>query len=491
MSEIIQLLTVENTLSRKKHPGRQDLEFLIQVADLDYAKQVDVVWAGQNGIWHTLAAVYLMSGNADQEYWRAQTTLYAENNHELPGVIRFALRVRAKGTEFWDNNQGLDYTSTINTGIALREDLGMQNLSLTNQLEDGQQWVTIKIAVNPAFAAESVVIHWTIDNWRHRRHTQCRVSKQNRKAKTRIWSARIRIGDAFRLHYSICCKSQNAVFWDNNNGANYIASHSPLKVMILNLHCYQEEDQYRKFNQIAAAIDEQAVDVVCLQEVAEHWNHGHGDWASNSANIINQRLKHSLHLFSDWSHLGFDKYREGVAILSRYDLHNPHATYVSDSHDVYNINSRKVVMARITTRYFGNINIFSAHLSWLEGGFQQQFQRLRAWADELAGHHAVKTTMLCGDFNITAGSAGYRQVVETQHYEDQYLAANTQGLFNKFFRVNDPHWRDYPTDDYRIDYIFMNKDSNLRVTSARVLFTEQDYGRVSDHCGYLMTFEPK
>jgi maltose 6'-phosphate phosphatase len=490
MSEIIQLLTVENTLSRKRHPSRQELDFLIRVANLDYDKQVAVVWAGQDEVWHTLSAVYRATGHAGQEYWQAQTTLYDENVHALPGVIRFALLLRVKGEEFWDNNQGRDYTAAINTGINLSAELAMQNLSLDNHLEDGQQWFTIKIAVNPVFPAESVVIHWTKDNWRHRRHTQCRVSKQHRKAKTRIWSARLKIGDAFRLQFSICCKSQNQELWDNNHGENYTARHAPLKVLILNLHCYQEEEQDRKFTQIAAAIDEQAVDVVCLQEVAEHWNHGHGDWASNSANIINQRLRQSFHLFSDWSHLGFDRYREGVAILSRYDLRNQHGAYVSDSHDIYNINSRKVVMARIATRYFGIINIFSAHLSWLEGGFQQQFQRLRAWADEQTGHE-VKTTLLCGDFNITAGSSGYRQVVETRQYEDQFLAANAQGLFEAFFRVNDPHWRDYPTDDYRIDYIFMNKDSNLRVTSARVLFTEQDYGRVSDHCGYLMTFEPK
>jgi maltose 6'-phosphate phosphatase len=29
------------------------------------------------------------------------------------------------------------------------------------------------------------------------------------------------------------------------------------------------------------------------------------------------------------------------------------------------------------------------------------------------------------------------------------------------------------------------------VTSGRVLFTDQDYGRVSDHFGYLMTYVPK
>ena len=82
-------------------------------------------------------------------------------------------------------------------------------------------------------------------------------------------------------------------------------------------------------------------------------------------------------------------------------------------------------------------------------------------------------------------------MVEAHQYDDQYLAANSQGVFDRIFRVNDAHWEDCLADDYRIDYIFLNKNSELKVSSARVLFTEQDYGRVSDHFGYFMTFEPK
>jgi maltose 6'-phosphate phosphatase len=103
----------------------------------------------------------------------------------------------------------------------------------------------------------------------------------------------------------------------------------------------------------------------------------------------------------------------------------------------------------------------------------------------------VKATLLCGDFNIAAGSEGYSLVVDLHQYDDQFLAANSPGVFDKIFKVNDPYWQDYLADDYRIDFIFMDKASELAVISASVLFTEQDYGRVSDHCGYLMAFEPK
>jgi maltose 6'-phosphate phosphatase len=292
------------------------------------------------------------------------------------------------------------------------------------------------------------------------------------------------------VQYCISCEGKEQTLWDNNDGYNYVISRKPLAIMILNLHCYQEDNQDYKLTQIAKAINEREADIVCLQEVAEHWNNGAGDWPSNSAKIINDHLRKPYHIYTDWSHLGFDKYREGVAILSRFQLAGQESRYVSESYDPYSIRSRKVVMAQMQLPYLGLINVFSAHLSWIEDGFKEQFNRLSEWAEEKQTEQ-VKATLLCGDFNIAAGSEGYSLVVNSHQYDDQFLAANSPGVFEKVFKVNDPYWQHYLADDYRIDFIFMNKSSELMVTSGTVLFTEQDYGRVSDHCGYLMTFEPK
>ena len=110
------------------------------------------------------------------------------------------------------------------------------------------------------------------------------------------------------------------------------------------------------------------------------------------------------------------------------------------------------------------------HLSWLEGGFQEQFQRLSVWAEHKQDA-TTKATLLCGDFNITACSAGYQQVVDLDVYEDQYLAVNKQGVFNQVFKVHDAQWQDLLADDYRIDYIFMNKNSELKITLADIAFS--------------------
>ncbi|MDD2760279.1 MAG: carbohydrate-binding protein [Methylomonas sp.] len=486
----IELLAVENTITRKKNSHQQVLQFLMAVDDPEFHKQVDVIWCGHDGIWHTLEATYQGPRGDSQEFWLARTTKGAKSVKKLPGDISFALRLRNNTDEFWNNNQGWNHHCRQNSGLTLFGESLVQNLSLKQRLDDEQQYAQIKVALSPSLHAESVIIHWTTDNWQNTRQTDCHPNKRQQQHDAQLWTARLKIGDTFALEYSIQCKTRHQELWDNNLGKNYRISREPLRVMILNLHCYQEDNQDEKFTQIAKAIDEQAVDIVCLQEVAEHWNDGHGDWPSNAANIINRRLKQVMHIYTDWSHLGFDKYREGVAILSRHPLSHTESRYVSDSQDPYNINSRKVVMAHVQLPYLGAVNIFSAHLSWWEGGFERQFQRLCEWADSQLSE-SVQTTLLCGDFNIEAGSAGYQQVVNGNQYEDQFLAANRLGLFEQIFRVDDPHWGHLLADDYRIDYIFMNKSAYLRVKSARVLFTENDYGPVSDHCGYLMEFEPK
>jgi len=498
----IQLQYVENVITRKKRGVQQHLTFLMVVENLSFHKQVDVLWAGEDGAWHTLPARFHGKLGQNREYWQAHIQFQLTALQSLPGNVTFCLRYRAEEVEYWDNNQGRNYSSQADSGIDVPGRQPVQVVGFSGAMPESRKYTPVTVAVDQALAAEKVTVHWTTDNWRHTHQTACHFKRtywdKELQSNARnpnqygreLWKGWLKTGDAFRLQYTVAAESQGKVYWDNNHGNNYAASRKPLKILILNLHCYQEDNQDAKFSKIAEAIDELDIDIVCFQEVAELWNDGRGDWPSNSANIINGRLKKPYHLYTDWSHLGFNKYREGVAILSRFPLLHQESRYVSDSHDPYDIHARKVVMAQIEAPHIGRLNVFSAHLSWWEDGFQNQFNRLREWAGSQQSK-AVIGTLLCGDFNIAAGSKGYRHVIDTKEYEDQFLAANAHGAFEKIFRVNDPYWSNYLADDYRIDYIFMNKDSGLFITSGRVLFTPEDYGQVSDHCGYLMTFEPQ
>ncbi|HIG66119.1 MAG TPA: endonuclease [Methyloprofundus sp.] len=496
----IKLLYVENVITRKAKQVQQQLTFFLALENIGYDKQVDIFWAGEDNAWHELTAHYhSMLGNA-QEYWSASVIISLTEQQSLPGNITFNIRYRVANNEYFLDNDRHNYHSEADSGIQLLGNQAIQNVAFSNQLLSGQHTITLTAAVNQSFAAKKVIIHWTTNDWKTTKETVCECQcaywnkAQHSNARnpnqygTQLWTGKIHHTELFKIKYAISCENSQGIVWDNNKWHNYSFQREQLKVLILNLHCYQEENQDAKLTTIANTINELDIDIVCLQEVAEDWNDGQGNWQSNSARIINERLTEPFHIHHDWSHLGFDKYREGVALLSRYPLSHQDSGYVSDSHDSYDINSRKVVTARVYVPYIGFINVFSAHLSWLEGGFQEQFQRLRLWASS-TNSHEIKATLLCGDFNITAGSNGYKQVVASKEYEDQYLAVNKQGVFDKIFKVNDAHWQDLLADDYRIDYIFMNKNSQIRATSARVIFTDQDVGRVSDHCGYLMTFE--
>jgi len=499
--EKIKLLYVENLITRQATVVHQRLSLAMLVENLAYEKIVEVRWAGEDGVWHTLAATYHSSVDHEREYWVARKTFTLIASKSLPGNIRFALRYRVLGKEYWDNNHGADYSIQADSGIRLAHEIPVLNIRYEKDVAEGQTVLPITVAVRQSLDPERVTIAWTTDSWRTSQSAPCQFRRNYWDTEYRssarnpnhygfqIWDGALKLDDAGRLRYRITCDAKKGAFWDDNFGKGYSVYRGLLRVLILNLHCYQEEDQDYKLSQIARAINDLDVDVVCLQEVAELWNNGLGDWSTNSARLINDRLKAPYHLVTDWSHLGFDRYREGVAILSRYPIARHDARYVSESHDPYSIHSRKVVMAQIRVPQVGLVNVFSSHLSWWDDGFPEQFERLREWAASEHTRH-VRATMLCGDFNIKAGSKGYELVVNSNEYDDQYLAANAPQVFRMIFEARDPHWYHYLEDDHRIDYVFLRKASDLTVTSGRAVFTDEDYGRVSDHCGYVVTFEP-
>ncbi|TCJ19513.1 endonuclease [Parasulfuritortus cantonensis] len=493
----IRLQHAGNEVVQEAGHSRQDLFFVAAVDNIAYAKRVDILWAGRDGVWHTLPATFHSMAGDHSEYWIATASLHLASHGAGPDAIRFALRCQMQGEEHWDNNGGANYVCPAHSYMRLGGDRAVFNLGPTQRLHDHQRTIAVSVAVHQPVRADQVVVHWTTDDWQNVHVTPCQPRSRLERMPAggpeeeacEIWSAVLNAGDAFRIQYSVCCESGEQAIWDNNDFDNYSPSRKPLNVLVLNLHCRQEDDQDYKFSEIAKAIDELSVDVVCLQEVSEDWNDAQGDWASNSARIINDRLEKPFHIHNDWSHLGFGRYREGVAILSRYPFSEYDSRYVSNKRDPYSIDSRKVVMGKIAVPYFGAINVFSVHVSWWENGFAEQFDNLHQWARSRR-ETGVTGTLLCGDFNVAAGSPGYARIVAAQDYDDQFLAVHAPATFAAVFRERKPGWQSLLANDGRIDFAFLEKSSALKVTSARQVFTGTEYAEVSDHQGVLLTFEP-
>ncbi len=479
----IQLLYVENVISRHKRETEQRLNFLILVDHLAFEKKVEAHWAGEDGIWRVLNASYHSPAGKSREMWRATATFRPQEDEWLPGDVQFALRYKVRGKEYWDNNQGRNHSINADSGIRVADPFPVMNIDFAPLLQGGQKSYPVAVAIRQSLRPSKVHVRWTTDQWCRAHQTPCVFKKKhwdkawgsNARNPNRygcgVWHAQLQIENAFRLEYALGAETAKGIVWDNNFGTNYIAKRQGLTIMTLNLHCYQEEQQQAKFHRIAKAINDFDVDIVCLQEVAEPWNDGQGDWSVNAARIIRERLTRPYHLHTDWSHIGFDRYREGVAILSKHAFVMKDSRYVSASRDPGDIHARRVVMAQVYVPYVGTVNVFSAHLSWPSGGFREQFENLRRWAAE--GHtNRVAATFLCGDFNIKAGSECYQLVADTREYEDQFLKVCAPEIADKLFGPQHQLATSYFGKDDRIDYIFMRKGAVVKQVSVKVLFTE-------------------
>ena len=122
---VVELLYVENVIGRTKGVAQQALGFFLSVENVAYAKTVEVRWAGENGVWETLPAVYVAAAGNKREIWRAQTWRQASAHTSLPGNIQFVLHCHANGVDTWIDRNGSNFTSQADAGLRLRDGLSL------------------------------------------------------------------------------------------------------------------------------------------------------------------------------------------------------------------------------------------------------------------------------------------------------------------------------------------------------------------------------
>ena len=496
----IQMSYAKNVVSRTMHGTFQELSFAARVRNVGFGKRVAFHWCGEDGVWTETPAEFRAALPDGDELWGADLAVPLTRDSAIPGNVQFAACLEHDGQKQWDSRGGENYRSDADSGAIVFEPVDVLAIGVASRLPDGLVSLPVEVAVRQALAPEAVIVHWTDDGWAtqhaapayfRRNHWDRRIGSNARNPNRYgwgVWAARLPLRQAYRVEFAVECRTKTGAVWDNRGGLNHRTQRGTLKVLTLNLHTYQEENQLEKFATIARAIRERGIDLVCFQEVGEHWNDGAGDWASNAARLINEQLPAPYHLPVDWSHLGFERFREGVAILSRHPFVFTDSGYVSDNQDPYDIHSRKIVMAQVQVPYFGLVNVFSAHLSWPSGGFYPQFERLQKWADDKQTPETT-ATLVCGDFNVPAGSEAYRAIVDTGEFEDQYLKIAAPPAFQKIFRERTGDAAALLARDGRIDYLWLRRGDRLRAIAAEELFTPARYGRVSDHAGYEVEFE--
>lgn len=269
-----------------------------------------------------------------------------------------------------------------------------------------------------------------------------------------------------------------------------------MNLLTLNTHSWLETDPEAKLQQLITAIVAAEYDVICLQEVNQRIDSAIGitndlycpvpdDHEIHEDNFA-LRLVEGLEALDveyywSWSftHTAYDRFEEGLAILSREPL-LPKDLLVSSIKDPHDYRTRKLLMA-VTSIQGKNYQVASAHFSWWERGFAEEWQQAAA-----ALATAKDPLILMGDFNDPATHDGYRTVLASGlSLQDSYLAAvDPQGDVTIPAAIAGWESSDKP---WRIDYIFT--DRSLRIDRYQTVFDGQRGAPVSDHYGVSVSGE--
>ncbi|KAF1295559.1 hydrolase [Enterococcus sp. JM4C] len=272
-----------------------------------------------------------------------------------------------------------------------------------------------------------------------------------------------------------------------------------MKILTLNTHSWIEENPLEKLEELAQSILAMDADVIGLQEVNQlikaetielnEYFHAAENQAAikkdNFAYLLVERLK-ELGIIYHWcwmsSHIGYDIYEEGAAILSKTPL-VAESLIVSESIEFTDYHTRRVVGA-VTTVDEEEIYVLSSHFSWWideTNGFSREWRTTEA-------HLATKQLPLfvVGDLNNPAhiNDEGYRLVENTDlALSDSFVAAEHKLGEATIEKVIDG-WEGN-TENLRIDYIFVPQ--KFHVEHYEVVFNGQRTSIVSDHFGVLVS----
>lgn len=276
-----------------------------------------------------------------------------------------------------------------------------------------------------------------------------------------------------------------------------------MKLLTLNTHSWLEVHQISKIYELAQFIAEQNIDVVALQEVNQFVHSprvehplgfiGGADRPvrqDNFALLLNQflaELDRPYHWAWSVSHLGFERYDEGVALLTRSPMKRVECIDLSPAYTDQEV-ARRVALAAQLGDEFGGLWVTSTHMSWweLEGRslFAAEFETLDRSLRELAGPYPV---LLAGDFNNAAEVTGEGyDLMRSLGWHDTYITAEQVHGEHTVHKAT--HGWDKLTQALRIDLVLANQP--LEITCHSVVFPDTSEKALSDHSGLLLTLNP-
>ena len=255
-----------------------------------------------------------------------------------------------------------------------------------------------------------------------------------------------------------------------------------MKLLTLNCHSWQEEEQLNKIKLLAKTIKDKKYDVISLQEVSQHMDSSVKSDIINEDNnievLLNELKELGIDDYSyvwDFSHIGYDIYEEGIAILSKHPIVSKKSFYVSKDTTINNYKSRKIVSAKIKINN-ELVDFYSCHLGWWNDDtepFENQVNNL------LENASNDNLTFFMGDFNNNAfiRGEGYDYLLSKGLIDTYSVAEEKDSGITVPGEIDG--WNGCK-EKKRLDLILCNK--NINIKKSIVVFNKEN-NIVSDHYG--------
>lgn len=273
-----------------------------------------------------------------------------------------------------------------------------------------------------------------------------------------------------------------------------------MKLLTLNTHSLVEENYEQKLRDFAEAVSKERPDIIALQEVNQTASEDavpecdlNGYFPADKNAVIRMdnhvyrlvRILAEKGIYYSWTwlplKLGYDKYDEGIALMSMSPIADVKAPLVSGINDYYNWKTRKLL--GVCTKDAPDEWFYSVHFGWWDDPdepFQNQWART---SQHMLCHSKV---WLMGDFNSPAEvrDEGYDMIVR-DCWHDSYMLAEHKDSGITVGHVIDG-WRDkiHSGTGMRIDHIWCSEKADVK--SSEVLFNRINYPVVSDHYGVMI-----
>lgn len=203
-------------------------------------------------------------------------------------------------------------------------------------------------------------------------------------------------------------------------------------------------------------------------------------------NVVKALKEKGVRYYWTWLPIkkGYDKYDEGIGIMSLSPIKDTKIITVSSMDDYSNWKTRKIVGIR--TEEASEEWFYSVHFGWWEDEddtFEAQWNKAQSYWTE------GDKIWIMGDFNNPAEirGEGY-DLIKKYGWTDSYVCAEEKDNGFTVEEVIDG-WKDKikDTSGMRLDQIWCNKE--IKVTSSEILFNGKKYPVVSDHYGVLINYE--